>query len=787
MNPVFSFPFFEERARWALWLPVFMLLGIGLYFSLKTEPSWPWLFLTPGLILPLLASRNIPALRPVLAVFLAFALGFNAAQVQTLRVAAPQINEPTEPVSIIGTLIRAEAMPDGARLTLKDPWIKDMEKEQRPDLLRMKVRTPYEALPEAGTRVNVWGPLWPPSEPVTPGGYDFRRHAFFMGLGGSGMSYVEPRVRESKYETQFFWDGFFLLFEGARRALTVQVYARVNGPEKAVTATLLSGSQSGIDPDVLQAMRASGIVHLLSISGVHVSMMAMLVYVPLRFGFALIPFVALRLPIKKIAAVTALIATTLYTLLVGADAPTVRSALMIGIVLFAILADRKAMSLRLVALAAAALMLWSPSAAMGASFQMSFAAVLAMIAAYEKRADAALLSLGQTQSTPEPTRFHPWLSWPLRHGKDIALTSLIATAATTPFTIYHFQVFSFYGVIANMIAIPLTSFWILPCILLAYLFAPFGLAGWFIDGAGWGVAQLITLAKTVAAWPYAHIPFPPMPDGVLIAMIAGWLWLCLWQRRWRYLGLVPIFLGCFYPLFVSAPSVYISAEEPVWAVTLQDGRMAVFGKRKETFAIAQWRQRSGQPEALFFSAKHPPDFPGELTCDPVQCVFEKEGKRIAFLIPPKKEKRKQEDDQDDSQSARDRIDGTNPAPNPSPRGGGLVSSCGAALSEKCTREEKLSPASRWNPPPLGEGLGAGAVPQTQNAANKAYPPCPTADVIVAFEPMDHCQGHGAVIVDETALASRGAAAITFEKQGLTVRHVRDNTQHRPWSVEPKFP
>jgi len=631
MNPA-SFllnAFLDDRERWPLWLPILLMLGLALYFALPMEPPRVLLAFSPLLFALFILQRHRPYAPLVLASFLALSLGFNAAQIETGLAQAPMLKTSYAPVALFGTLERAEPLADGARLTLAHIWTHELPKDQRPLRLRIKTKILFKDVPPAGSRLHLWGPLWPPNDAAMPDGYDFRRQAFFKQLGGTGISYVEPLVVKNKDPVSGRPLSLGSFFDPMRRRLILETTALLPDPQQAMTAALLSGSQTGIGRPVMDAMRASGLSHLLSISGVHVSMMALLVYLPLRFLLALIPWITLRFPIKKIAAFGAIVATTAYTLLVGADPPTVRSALMTGIVFFAVMTDRKAMSLRLVALAAAAIMLVAPSATMGASFQMSFAAVLAMVAAYEKKLDETIRE-GLSLDLPR------WVTKAGHALKDIILTSLIATAATTPFTIFHFQTFNFYGVAANMIGIPLTTLWIMPCLLLIYITLPLGLAAPFIKAAGWGVALLIKLAETVAAWPYATIPMPAMPTLAFGLLIGGGLWLCLWRRSWRYLGLLPILAGCCYPLFTTTPSVFIADDAPVWAVQLEDGTMAVFGKRKENFVTAQWRQRLRQPDVLYFTPRALPENLPELSCDETMCLYEKEGKTIAFVLPPDK-------------------------------------------------------------------------------------------------------------------------------------------------------
>ncbi len=645
----------EERERWFLWIPVGIGAGIALYFALPFEPSRFLMVLTPLLIALAVGLRRHPAALVAFSALLCFALGFNAAQLEAALVEAPMLERQMGPVAVTGRLMLTEVMPDGTRLTLKDPTIGRLPPDKTPDLIRIKTKMPLDKIPEPGSRLDLWAEVGPFSDPVAPGGYDFRRQAFFRHIGGVGWSYGEARLAEASPPTGL-WDRFNLLFERARRALTRHVDDRLTGDTAAMTAALLNGEQTSIGKDVMQAMRASGLAHLLSISGVHVSMMGVLVYFPLRALLALIPWVALRFSIKKWAAWAAIVATSLYTMLVGPQTPTLRSALMTGIVMFAIIADRRAMSLRLVTLSAAVVMLIAPDGVVGPSFQMSFAAVLGMVAAFEKPLDAALRERTLLD-------LPGWIATLWKHAGSIVLTSLVATAATTPFTLYHFQTFSFYGVVANMVAIPLTSFWIMPCLLLVYLTAPFGLDGWFLSGAGWGVDALIALAQRVAAWPYALLRLPAMPDGALIAIILGGLWLCLWQRRWRYAGLLPILIGMLYPLYVTTPDVFMTADGKQWGVKLGDGRLAVATLRREAFVTAQWQQRLGlspdevveagaalpplatedrdgdetetegsEHEESLHQAALPPALEGDGTvrCDGMGCVYRRGGQVVAF-------------------------------------------------------------------------------------------------------------------------------------------------------------
>ncbi len=598
-----------------------MGIGIAVYFALPFEPSSYALAATPALILATWFARHwlgtfIPAV-----VLLTFALGFNVSQLDTRLSYTPMLDYETSVAPVEGRLIYTEVMPEGVRLTLKDLSIGHIPPERTPVKLRVKCdNKDLSDVPPTGTRIKLWAQVGPFSDPVMPGANDFRWQSYFKQLGGLGWSYSHIEITDPHPPTSWR-DDMMLMFERARLTLAAHVYAQLSGDVGAMTAARLNGEQTAISKPVIEAMRIAGLAHLLSTSGFHVTIMGILIYFPLRAALALIPWVALRFPIKKWAATGAILSTLFYTLLVGSQAATLRSMLMTGIAMLAIVADRRANAMRLVMLSAALAMLLAPDAMLGPSFQMSFAAVFCLIATHEKTF-AWAISPGDTFVMPG------WLNNFTHHMGAIVMTSLIATAATTPFAIYHFQTFSFYGFIANMLAIPLTSFWVMPNILLAYVTAPFNADGWFIDGAGAGIWLTIKIAETVASWPYSIFYLPAMPWAALVMIVGGALWLCLWRLRWRYLGLLPILLGALYPLYTPLPDIMIAPDGKEWAVRLEDGRLAVSNLDHDSFITGQWQQRLGNVP-LVDVTELPPDY-NPLRCDEAGCVYRRGNHIIAF-------------------------------------------------------------------------------------------------------------------------------------------------------------
>ena len=283
--------------------------------------------------------------------------------------------------------------------------------------------------------------------------------------------------------------------------------------DATTTAALIMGEQTAIPNDVQEDYRKSGLAHLLSISGVHMSLLAAAVFFVVRRGLALFPALALRVDGKKIAAWAALAATTLYTLISGLSVPAERSFLMIGVVLIAILLDRTAISLRTIAWAALVLITIYPDSVIGASFEMSFMAVLALIALAE--------------------HYRLKAKWRGPDGElqifralgviilGLAATDIAASGSTSLFAIYHFNRFPTYSMLSNFFAGPITGLWVMPWGLVAMLLMPFGLDHWPHYLMGQGVGLVNTIARVVGDLPGSQVHVQPMSPIALAVGVAG--------------------------------------------------------------------------------------------------------------------------------------------------------------------------------------------------------------------------------------------------------------------------
>ena len=611
-----------ESERWVLWLPVAFGSGASLYFGLMQEPPW-WIGLVTaggaGILLLIVRRRFVPA--AVTVALLTAVGGFLVAQGHAARVAAPVLTRGITAATVTGRVMAVERRPGAVRLTLHAPSISRLSPEQTPATLRIRLSDRHPP-PAPGSVVRLRATLSPPQAPAEPGAFDFQRRAWFMGLGGVGFATSAVEAMEAPPVTG--WSTVALAFERARGVIAERVAATIGDPvEASVTTALLNGEEFGIPEETLEDFRNSGLAHLLSISGLHVGIAAGILFYVVRAMLATVPYIALRWPIKKIAALFGILSALAYTMLVGAPLPTVRSVLMTGLVMGAIMLDRDPLSMRLVAFAGLVTIALDPEGMLGPSFQMSFAAVVALIAAFE-RGSLRLAAIRRDAG---------WLVRSLLYVGGILLTSVVATLATLPFSLFHFQQIAFYGVLSNLIAIPITSFWVMPWSLIAYALMPFGAEAPALIAMNWGDRAVIWTAELFGRLPWASLTVPAMPVEGFAVLVAGGLWLCIWTRRWRWLGLVPILAGLASPALVTRPDVLVAGDGAVVAVRMADGRLSASGKGGGRI-VETWRERDGDRTAAdpWPAAGGWADGAGRssMACDAWGCLYQLRGKIIAL-------------------------------------------------------------------------------------------------------------------------------------------------------------
>ncbi len=324
-----------------------------------------------------------------------------------------------------------------------------------------------------------------------------------------------------------------------------------------------------------------------------------------------------------------------YLLLVGATVPAQRAFVML--VLLAVLLDRTAVSLRLVAWAAVVILAVAPSALLGASFQMSFAAVAALVASYEVAARTGWFRIGVGGPAPAgaPDPGAAWIRRAALYLAGVLLTSVIAILATAPFAIYHFNRMAWFGLAANMIAVPLTGLWIMPLALAAFLLMPLGLDQVALVPMGWGISGVIAVAQEVASWPGAVSPVEAMPPAGLALVVAGGLWLCIWRRPWRLAGLVAVAAGLLTLAAVRPPDALVSGDGKLLGVRSDAGEVWVSSGRTARYTAETWARRAGVAAAQVWQTAAPaaegPQADGQLRCDALGCLFRARGQLVALV------------------------------------------------------------------------------------------------------------------------------------------------------------
>lgn len=526
-----------ERDQLPLWLPVVLGGGIAAWFVLPDPRHWIATLsaLAAVALAALAAGRGDRASRAIGVGAAVAMLGLGLAWWRAERVAAPVLARPAV-VRVTGTIELVEPLPARGLVRLT---VAPFPASGLPERLRVNVDA--AALPHgasAGETVTLTARLMPPPAAAVPGAYDFARVAWFAGIGGTGRAFGPVAQRGG--------DG-----GGSWRAmLTRHITDRLEGSRGGIAAALATGDEGAITQDDSDAMRRAGLAHLLSVSGLHITAAVAATMLLVMRLLALWPWLALRVRLPLVAAAAGAAAAIGYTLLTGSQVPTIRSCVASLLVIGALALGRQAMTLRLVAAGAGAVLLVWPEALVGPSFQLSFAAIGAIVALHEHpRIAAAFLA-----------RDEPRWRQLVRSLASLLLTGFVVEAALMPIAVYHFHKAGLYGAIANLVAIPLTTFVVMPLEALALLCDLAGLGGpvwWLTDGS---LRFLLWLAHRVAALPGSATAIATVPTAAFALCVLGGLWLALWRTPPRWLGVLPLGLGCVWILASPPPDLLVTGD-----------------------------------------------------------------------------------------------------------------------------------------------------------------------------------------------------------------------------------
>jgi competence protein ComEC len=605
-----------ERGRFALWLPMFMAAGAASYLLLRAEPpGWLGLALSLGALLVRVAGARVPPLRLLGAVGLAASLGFLSGQCATWR-APPPLDVPSRAAVVTGKVSAVEPLPQGRRVTLEHPSLATGAAGQSPPSargVRIRLRRDDTAPIATGDELKVRALLSRPAPPAYPGAWDLQRDAFFSGMGAYGFALGPSAVMRAASPS-----GLSRLLQRVREGIATRIAAALPPAEAGIAITLLTGSPSAVPAEDKAAFRDSGLAHLLAIAGLHIGIVMALAFGATRLVLACSEWAALHWPLKAIAAIASLAAGGLYMALTGAHVPIVRSFAMACLFTVAVLSGRRAFSLRGWALAMAVLVLAEPDAVLGVSFQMSFSAVLALIAGYDALRPWLRRLRGQGG---------PWRSL-LTYVVGLAITSALAGSASAPYAAYHFGRVQLYFVLANMAAVPITALWIMPLGLCALMLMPLHGEALPLLLMGWGERAILWVGRTVAALPQAVVAVPPLPAWGLLLMTLGGAWLGLWSTRVRLLGIAAIAAGAAAFLFARPPDLLVSPDARLIGLRTARGAYAEAARGADRFTRDAWAQVWAVPAlAEMPGASGDPD----LACDDAACRWRAPSGGVAVI------------------------------------------------------------------------------------------------------------------------------------------------------------
>lgn len=601
------------------WIPIAFGAGIALYFTAEREPMAAVVAPVAGLACLLaLAVRRRPIF-PTMALFAALLAGFATATLKTAYVSHVVLLTPVGSAALEGFVETHEERERTDRFVLR---VEKIEARGAPRLQRVRLSVRKGTAPAVGSYVALKARLLPPLRPLRPGGYDFARDMYFQGIGASG--FVLGTIRTQDAPKQGGWRLHYAAWmQGLRDAVDARIRTVLSGDQRAIATALLTGRRDAISTANNDALFVSGLGHVLSISGYHMAVVAGVVFFAIRALLALSPALNTRYAIKKWAALAALIAALFYLLLSGAEVATQRSFYMTALVLVAVMADRRAITFRTLALAAMLVLLIAPESLVHPSFQMSFAATLGLVV-------LAQIGMPKWFAASDDSSLGRFAAWGGRELVVLALASFVAGLATTPYAAFHFHRIAPYGVLANLAAMPVVSALVMPAGLLGILAIPFGFDSLFWHLMEIGIDWMIAVSQWVAALPGAFGRVHAFGIGPLIAMSIGIIVLGLLRSPLRWAGMGLIGCGVIWAAIATEPDILIARDASSVAVRAKDGRLRIMHTAKNAFVWREWLAADADPRLVT-----DPSIAQGVSCDGAGCVVEgKEGDLIALARQP---------------------------------------------------------------------------------------------------------------------------------------------------------
>jgi competence protein ComEC len=603
-----------QRGRLMLWAPLFLIAGIWTYFNVLREPSSIAVGALAMVVFILfwLGRRYTISLMMALLVF-----GFVIAKVRTELVATPLLRATVSESDISGFVADADNRGGKRRvLVVELESATNIPEGEMPRRVRITSFNAPGVL--IGDYIKLKARLKPLPMPVSPGAFDYGRDLYFQSIGAQGNSSSEPIIEIKDVPYKFVIRRFF---HSLRSAMGARITSVIPGPIGAFADAVITGERAAIPKDMNTSLQISGLAHILSISGLHMTLVAGGVFWVVRAFLALFPYLALQLPIKKWAAVAALIVGLIYMLLADSGSATERSYIMIAVMFFAILVDRPAVSLRNLAISALLILVVTPEESMGASFQMSFLAVMGLAAFFEWWNHRPIEVKQMTASR----------SWRfINHMSKVVagsiMTTLVAGGLSSIAAAYHFGRMAPYGTIANGLSLPIISLVVMPSALASAMLMPFGLEGYPLKLMEFGLWATMLISDMVSSWPGANVIIAkPGLSGIIVTVVGATV-LCIGVGRFRWLGIATMLVGVLVGQAVQRPQILIEERGSNVAILDEQGHYVFADAHKGKFAGDKWLQGNGEISTIEAASQRP-----GWTCAENMCFTDLAPKSVGYL------------------------------------------------------------------------------------------------------------------------------------------------------------
>lgn len=572
---------YQDQTSWILWLVVSFGSGILTYFSLAYEPTLLLIIGITGTILFIFYLLKNTIYIWLINILLFFCLGIDAAKLRTIYIDSPKLVVEMQEVKISGIISDIATTLKGKQVVLEKLYISGLDRSTVPKKAKITINGNNTEF-QVGDIIKCKANLKPPSSPIVPGGYNFALQHYFDQIGATG--YAISKIYVIKHNKSSFWN----YISNLRLEIAKRIKDSLGQKTGSIAAALIMGEQSSIDKNILSDMRISGLTHILSVSGLHLSMVSIICFFTIRLLLSFSLYLGQNYDSKKIASYISLIITLGYLLISGMQIAAIRSYIMVVCIIIAILLDRQENALRSVFLAAFVMMLLTPEVVLHPSFQMSFFAVIALVSGYE-------YYLSMFFSNKE----HNIVSKVRNYFIGSLAATFIAGLATAPFAIYHFNQYSNYSLLANLIISPVTSFIIMPMVMLTCLFYPFHLENISLSIMEIGIKIMLKIANWISQFPSAMLILPNMNNNTLLLLAFGLLWLCIWQRGWRLLGMIPIFVAICMLLTTNSPIMLIDAKSSTIFVRSNDGNLIKAGNSRISPFMSDYLNAKMQTRTIY--------------------------------------------------------------------------------------------------------------------------------------------------------------------------------------------